>query len=229
MQSVRRPNRLLAALPLKDYQRVVERCQPVQLTFADVLCESGDRIEYVYFVGRGLVSLLTPVDSRLHIEVGIVGREGMAGIPLMLGATFSPVRMLVQGAGTALRMPAASFRSEIKRSPALQRQLNRYLCTLMVQVAQTAACNSLHLVGPRLARWLLMTQDRVESNEFYLTQEFLVPMLGVQRAGINKAAHSLQRQKLIRYSRGNITIINRRGLERASCSCYQAVIDRTAA
>ena len=216
-------NDLLAALPRSDRQHLLARSTQVELTYADVLYESGERIRHVHFPNRGLISLLTPMHRRPSVEVCMVGREGMAGIPLFLGVDVSPMRALVQGSGSAMRITAAAFRDEAERSPSLRRQLNRYLYTFFVQVAQTAACNSNHQLGPRLARWLLMTHDRVQSDEFYLTQEFLSQMLGVQRAGVTKAAGLLQKKKLIRYRRGRITILNRRGLERASCECHSVV------
>ena len=216
-------NHLLAALPNKDRQRLLKHCRRVKLTFAEVLCEPGARMQHVYFPNGGLISLLTPVQGHANVEVGMVGREGIAGIPLFLGATTSPVRWLVQGAGDAMRMQAGAFKNLTARSATLRRALNRYLHTFIVQVAQTAACNSRHELGPRLARWLLMTHDRMQSDRFALTQEFLAHMLNVQRAGVTKAAGLLQRKKLIHYRRGHITILDRHGLERASCGCYRAV------
>jgi CRP-like cAMP-binding protein len=218
-------NGVLRALSRQESQRLLANCKQVSLTYGDILCEPGEQIRHVYFPDNGLISLLTPVSGHASVEVGLVGSEGMAGISLLLGIDVSPVRALVQGSGTAMRMNVASFRNEIKRSPALQHSLNHYLHALMVQVAQTAACNRYHLLGARLARWLLMTHDRVGSNKFYLTQEFLAHMLGVRRAGVTRAAGVLQKKKLIRYSRGTITILDRKGLERASCGCYRAVTD----
>jgi CRP-like cAMP-binding protein len=191
--------------------------------YGDVLCESGKPIRHVYFPNSGVISLLTPLDGHESVEVGLVGREGMAGMGLFLGSGVSPVQMLVQGSGSATRMKATSFRNEIKRSPALQLGLSHYLYAFMAQVAQTAACNRHHQLGQRLARWLLMTQDRLQSNEFRLTQEFLAHMLGVRRVGVTRAAGLLQEKKLISYRRGNIAILDRKGLERASCRCYRDV------
>lgn len=216
-------NRLIAALPRGDRQRLLAKCKRVDLTYAEVLCEPGQRIEHVYFPTGGLISLLTPVDRGSGVEVGMVGREGVAGIPLFLGVNTSSVRALVQGSGSAMRMTAASFRSQTARSPGLRRQLNRYLYGFIVQVSQTAACNSRHRLGPRLARWLLMTHDRTQSDRFFLTHAFLAQMLSVQRAGVTKAARLLQKKKLISYKRGHITVLDRRGLERASCACYRVV------
>lgn len=216
-------NRLLAALPGRNYRRLLSALEPVELKFGDVLYESGQKITHVYFPGNSLVSLLTVVDRRMALEVGMVGREGMVGLPLALGADVSPVRALVQGAGTALRMSAARFSREIRRGPRLQREVHRYANALMAQVSQTAACNRFHVVVARLARWLLMTRDRVGSSEFRLTHEFLAHMLGVRRVGVTTAASTLQARKLIDYSRGHIRILDHRGLEAAACECYARI------
>lgn len=214
-------NNVLQALSSKGSRRLLAKSKQVHLTYGDVLGEPGKLLPYIYFINSGLISLLTSVGGRdTTVEVGLVGKEGVAGLPLLLGVGISPVRMLVQGSGTATRMKATAFRDELKRSPELQRGLNQYLYTFMAQVAQTAACNSHHLLVKRLARWLLMTHDRVQANDFRLTQEFLAHMLGVRRVGVTGAARVLQGKKLIGYNRGNITILDRKGLERASCSCY---------
>jgi len=216
-------NSLLAALPRKDYQRLLAGLELVTLTFGKVLYEPGDSIRHVYFPNNSLVSLLTLADGHLALEVGMVGPEGMVGTPMSLGINVSPVRALVQGSGTAMRMTAVRFRKALRQSPPLQQALYRYVHVLMVQVTQTAACNRFHVVEARLARWLLMTRDRVRADRFRLTQEFLAHMLGVRRVGVTKAAGALQRRKLIRYSRGNITILDEKGLEAASCRCYETV------
>jgi CRP-like cAMP-binding protein len=218
-------NSLLAALPRKAYLRLLPDLMPVDLVFGDVLHEPGEPIREVYFPTRSLVSLLTLVEGHLALEVGMVGREGMIGIPLALGAGVSPVRALVQGAGPALKMSAARFRNELKASAPLQRELNRYVNVMMAQISQTAGCNRFHVVEARLARWLLMTRDRMRSAQFRMTHEFLSHMLGVRRVGVTEAACALERQKLIEYSRGNITILDQLGLEAACCSCYQVVRD----
>jgi CRP-like cAMP-binding protein len=220
---VRITNSVLRSLSSKECQCVLTDGEQLKLTYGDILCEPGKPIQHVYFPNSGIISLLTPLDGHESVEVGLVGSEGMAGIGLFLGISVSPVQMLVQGSGTATRMTAISFRQGVKRCPALQLALSHYLYTFMVQVAQTAACNRHHELGRRLARWLLMTHDRVQSNEFYLTQEFLAHMLGVRRVGVTRAAGLLQERMLISYRRGNITILNRKGLERASCRCYQDV------
>ena len=218
-------NRLLAALPRKDYQGLLSGLVPVDLVFGDVLYEPGMPIRDVYFPSQSLVSLLTVVEGHLALEVGMVGREGMVGVPLALGIDASPVRALVQGDGPALRMNAARFRGELRGSPPLQRALHRYVYTLMAQISQTAGCNRFHVVQSRLARWLLMTRDRVRSGEFRMTHQFLSLMLGVRRVGVTEAASALQRRKLIEYTRGNIRILDDRGLEQAACACYEGIKD----
>ncbi len=218
-------NNLLAALPRKEGARLIEQLEPVVLTYGEVLYEPGTQIKHVYFPNDSLVSLLTLVDRHQALEVGLVGREGMVGIPLALEIDISPVRALVQGTGTAMCMKTAPFLKELRQSQALQRELHRYTYTLMAQVTQTAACNRFHVIEARLARWLLMTHDRMQSNPFQLTQEFLSHMLGVRRVGVTKAARTLQQNKLIKYSRGAITILDREGLEGACCSCYEVIKD----
>jgi CRP-like cAMP-binding protein len=215
-------NRLLEALPSSDLRRLLAECETVELAFADVLYTSGERLSNVYFPTSSFVSLIMPIDDSSSLEVGLVGNEGMFGIPLALGVDVSPVRAVVQGAGSALRMGAASFRHELVRSPALQREIDRYVFVHVSQLAQTAGCTRFHVVEARLARWLLMTQDRAHANTFHVTQEFLAFMLGVRRVGVTKAASSLQQRNLIRYSRGDITVLDRRGLKAASCGCYKA-------
>jgi len=216
-------NRILDALPDRDLRRLGRHLEPVVLAFGQVLYEPGGTIRQVYFPLDCLVSLLTSVDRKRTLEVGMVGREGMAGMPFILGVGVSGVRALVQGAGSALRMAAGPFRREFDRTPELQQALYRYTYAMMAQVSQTAACNRFHDSGQRLARWLLMTRDRVGTDEFPLTQEFLARMLGLRRVGVTEAASSLKRRRLIDYSRGQLRVLDVRGLERASCCCYQLV------
>lgn len=214
-------NRLLERLPSSDSRRMLSACEEVELAFAEVLYTPGERLSSVYFPTRGFISLIMSVDDS-SLEVGLVGNEGMFGSPLVLGVDTSPVRAVVQGAGTALRIEAAVFCRELERSPALQRKIDRYVFIQLSQLAQRAGCTRYHVVEARLACWLLMTQDRARADTFHVTQEFLAFMLGVRRVGVTKAASSLQKRNLIQYSRGDITVLDRRGLKGASCGCYKA-------
>jgi CRP-like cAMP-binding protein len=216
-------NTILASLPHKELGRFQAALEPVSLKFGQVLYEPGKAIQHVYFPINCLISLLTAVDKRRSLEVGMVGNEGMAGMPFILGMGVSGVRAIVQGGGDALRMAAGPFHIEFERNHALQEALYRYMYALMTQISQTAACNRFHEAEPRLARWLLMTRDRVMSDEFPLTHEFLAHMLGMRREGVTEAASVFKRRKLIKYRRGKIQILDLKGLKAASCSCYQIV------
>ncbi len=213
-------NELIERLARKDRSRLLALAEPVQLVLSSVLYEPGKITRHVYFPTDGFISLVAPFDGKPALEVGMVGREGMLGAHLALGVATVPLHALVQGPGAAWRIGATAFRGELARSPALQRLLNRYLYVLMAQLAASAACLRFHLIGPRLARWLLMSQDRAHTERFHVTQEFLAYMLGVRRVGITAAAGALQRSGLIEYHRGEMTVLDRRGLEAMACACY---------
>lgn len=213
-------NQLFARLPKATRTRLDAIGQLVDLPLSEVLAEAGAATRHVHFPIDGFVSLLAQVDSEHVIEVGMVGREGMLGIQLALGVAIEPLKSLVQGEGRALRIDATAFRRELEASPALRATLDRYVYVLLSQHARAAACLRFHMIEERLARWLLMSQDRAFSDVFQLTQEFLAYMLGVRRVGVTVAAGRLQRRHLISYERGEMTIVDRPGLEAAACSCY---------
>lgn len=213
-------NSLIELLPAKDRASLLAICEPIELVLSEVLCEPGKPTRHVYFPTRGFISLVAMVAASPGVEVGMVGREGMLGAQLVLGVVTAPLHALVQGSGTAWRVATVPFKRELARSAALRRVLNRYLYVLMAQQATSAACLRFHLIGQRLARWLLMSQDRAQSESFHITHEFLAYMLGMRRVGITAAASALQRDGLIQYHRGEITVMDRSGLEAAACSCY---------
>ena len=215
-------NRLLDQLPGKDRARVMSQCDRVELALHETLAEPGGKIRNVYFPLASFISLLTPMGGKDVLEVALAGNEGMFGAPVALGVDVSPMHALVQGGGSAWQMGTAAFRRELARTPALRECVDRYIYVLMTQLTHTAGCNRFHVVEQRVARWLLMTADRAHSASFRITHEFLARMLGVRRVGVTKAASALQDRKLIRYARGNVTILDRRGLERASCTCYRS-------
>lgn len=217
-------NRILAALPRREYERLLPNLEFISLPLGVSLYKSGDFIEYVYFPNDGVVSLITHMKTGTAIEVGLIGIDGMVGIPVLLGDNIAFEEAIVQIAGSAMRMRSDVFREGLKsvHNPLLT-QLLLYTRTLMKQVTQTAACNRLHTVEERLARWLLMCHDRVESDQLLLTQEFIANMLGTRRASVGSAAMALQAEGLIKYSRGHISILRREELEDFSCECYWAV------
>jgi CRP-like cAMP-binding protein len=215
-------NHLIDLLPRAGRRSLLAICELVDLVLSDRLCASDETTRYAYFPVNAIISLVTPIDGKPVLEVGMVGREGMVGVELALGVLKSPLLAVVQGPGSAWRVPSVAFRRELARSPALQLCLNRYLYVLMVQLCSSAACLRFHLIGPRLARWLLMMQDRAHSDHFHVTHEFLAYMLGMRRVGITAAAGLLQRDGLIEYRRGELIVLSRRGLEAAACGCYAA-------
>ena len=218
-------NRLLADLPSADHAAVLRCCVPVDLDFGTVLCEPEQIFRDVYFPLRALISLVATVAPRAPLEMGMIGNEGMLGVTLLLGVNVAPLKAVVQGPGSALRMSAAHLRRELGARAGLRATLGRYLYVLMAQLTQSAACTRFHEVDERLARWLLMTHDRSHADHFHLTHQFLADMLGVQRSAVTIAAGALQHKKVIRYARGEITVLSRPGLEAASCACYRAQAD----
>lgn len=217
-------NSLIAGLPRAMRAQVLANCEPVQLEFGTPLGGPEVRIRHVYFPVDSFISLIAPADGESSLEMGLVGSEGVHGVSLALGVDASPLNALVQGSGPALRMSAAAFRREHARNLPFQQHLNRYLYVLMTQLAQSATCARFHVVEARLARWLLMTQDRAHSNCFHITHMFLAWMLGVRRASVTAAASALQSKRVLTYKRGDVMVLNRRGLERCACPCYR--IDR---
>jgi CRP-like cAMP-binding protein len=213
-------NQLIARLPMAAQERLAALGQIVDLPLSHVLAQAGSQTRHVHFPLDGFVSLLAQVDSQHVIEVGMVGREGMLGVQLALGVQSEPLKSLVQGEGRALRIDAEAFRRELATNAALRATLDRYIYVLLAQRGRAAACLRFHLIEERLARWLLMSQDRALSDVFQLTQEFLAYMLGVRRVGVTVAASELQRRHLIAYERGEMTVVDRAGLELAACSCY---------
>jgi len=211
---------LIELLPSSSRSRLLALCEPVALAVGQVLGQVGTPTRYVYFPTVGFVSLVSSIKGRPTLEVGMVGREGMLGTQLVLGVENAPLHAVVQGAGAAWRIGASEFSRELARGSALRRGLNRYVYVTMTQLASAAVCLRFHQIGQRLARWLLMTQDRAHSDSFHITHEFLAYMLGVRRVGITTAAYALQRDGLIKYHRGEIQVLNRRGLKASACSCY---------
>ncbi|HYE65419.1 MAG TPA: Crp/Fnr family transcriptional regulator [Pyrinomonadaceae bacterium] len=228
MSNVPRPpsqNRILAALTLEEYERLAPHLESTSLSLRQVLFRPDDEIRHVYFPATSIVSLLTDLEDGSGMEVGLVGREGMVGISAILGGTETKVAT-VQGEGEALRLSAGKLREEFQTGGTLQKALLRYTHALMTQISQSVVCNARHKVEGRLARWLLMYRDRLDSDEFELTHEFMANMLGVRRAGVSEIANRLQVRGLIQYQRGRIRILDRNGLEELVCECYPAVKEK---
>jgi CRP-like cAMP-binding protein len=218
-------NRLLAGLPKKDYLQLLPNLEQFPLNFGSILQEPAEIIRYVYFPASGIVSLLATTGSKASLEVGMIGKEGMLGVPAFMGVTTTRERAVVQGSGVAWRMRATELRTECSNGSKLTQLLHRYTNSLLTQLRQSAVCNRFHPIEARLARWLLMTRDRMGTNEFQMTQEYLSHMLGVRREGVNKAAGVLQRRKLVSYSRGTLTILKGTALEAVACECYRIIKD----
>jgi len=218
-------NHLVDNLPLSEQSRFFAHSKEVELRFGEVLCDAGQQYAAAYFPITGMISLVASIDDEAALELGMIGNEGMLGATLLLGIDESPLRAVVQGQGTALRLPAAALQDILVDCPVLSVRLNRYLFVLMSQLNSTTGCTHFHQVSERLVRWLLMTHDRSPANSLHLTQQFLADMLGVQRSAISIAASALQEKQLISYSRGEIKVLDREGLERAACSCYPAIVE----
>ena len=216
-------NRILLALPEAVFQRFRPHLEPVNLQRGRVIYRADERIEKLYFVNRGLVSLVKTMKDGRTIEVGAVGIEGLMGLDSLYGLDIAPLECIVQLSGTAFCVKAPPLRAEMARSRGLQTLLQRYYHVVASQFAQTAACNRLHGLEERCCRWLLIAHDSARSNTFQLTHEFLAMMLGVQRAGVSIAAQSLQQSGLIRYARGQMSVTDRHGLEAAACECYGTI------
>jgi CRP-like cAMP-binding protein len=217
-------NDLLEILPRRERSRFLARCETVGLVMSEVLCEPGSVARHVYFPIDGFISLITSIDGKPVLEVGMVGSEGMLGAQIATGVRTQPLHALVQGTGESWRVSVGDFREELSASAPLQKLVDRYLYVIMAQLATAAGCLRFHTITRRLARWLLMTQDRAHSDSFHVTHEFLSYMLGVRREGVTTSAGELHAAGLIRYSRGEVVVLDRSGLERASCSCYE--VDR---
>jgi CRP-like cAMP-binding protein len=218
-------NHILNALSAEEYGRLAPHLETVSLRLGQVLCRPDEQLRHVYLPVTVIVSLLTDLEDGYGMEVGLVGREGVVGISVILGGDETKVAT-VQAPGQALVLDAEKFREEFRRSPLLQDITLRYTHALMTQISQSVVCNVRHTIEDRLARWLLMYRDRLDGDEFPMTQEFMAAMLGVRRAGVSEAAARLQKEGLIRYFHGRMTILDRRGLESVACECYEAVKER---
>ena len=216
-------NYLLAALPVEVFQRLQPNLEAVSLALGEVIYEAHDTLAHVYFPTTAIVSLLYTMENGRSAEMGIVGCDGLVGIAVFMGGDTTPNRAVVQSAGDALRLPLNAFRDELRRTGELHRLLLLYTQALLTQMSQAAVCNRLHSLDQRLCRWLLLSHDRLGSDNLVMTQELMANVLGVRREAVSVAAHQLQKTGLIRYKRGHITIVDRVGLESTVCECYQVV------
>ena len=218
-------NRLLARLPRDEYERILPHLERVSFSLGEVVYESGGQMAHVYFPTNAIISLLYVMENGSSAEMGVTGNDGLVGIALFMGGDSMPNRAVVQSAGGAVRMRAKVLQDEFKRGGAFQRLLLRYTQALITQMSQTAVCNRLHAIEQQLCRWLLLSRDRLDSDELVMTQELIANMLGVRREGVTAAAGRLQEQGLISYVRGRIRILDRPGLEAVVCECYRVVRD----
>ena len=218
-------NFLLAALPDDEFARVKSKLESVSFKLGEVLYESGDKMDYVYFPTTAIVSLLYVMENGATAEIGIVGNDGLIGVSLFMGGDTTTSRAIIQSAGAAFRMKANDLKAEFALGGAFQMMLLRYTQALMTQISQTAVCNRLHAVEQQLCRWLLLSHDRLDSDKLVMTHDLISNMLGVRREGITLAAQKLAKRKLIKNMRGTITVIDRQGLEEAVCECYEVVND----
>jgi CRP-like cAMP-binding protein len=216
-------NRLLAVLPKQESKRILPHLEPVPLPLAKALYESGDQLRYVYFPTTAIVSLLYELENGSSAEIAVVGREGIVGIALFMGGDTMPNRAVVQSAGHAYRLPGQMLKEEFSRAGSLQHLLLRYTLAMLTQMAQTAVCNRHHSVDQQLCRWLLLSLDRLPTNELIMTQELIANMLGVRREGVTEAVGKLQKAGLIEHERGRIVALDRPGLEARVCECYDVV------
>ena len=215
-------NHLIDSLPKTVQKRFLARCEPFELVLSTELSARGALLTHAYFPITGFISLVIDIDSHPPLEVGMVGREAMLGSELVLGLANTPWRAVVQGAGSCWRIEADALRKAMDEMPALQSVVQRSLLVRLHQQALASACERFHPIGQRLARWLLMSQDRAHADHFHVTQEFISLMLGVRRVGVTKAASDFQKDGLIQYTRGELQVLDRAGLEREACSCYEA-------
>ena len=218
-------NHLIAALPIDEFTRLKSNLEPVTLSLGEVIYESGEQLEHIYFPTTAIISLLYIMENGSTAEIGMAGNDGLVGIALYMGGSTTPSRAVVQSAGNAFRMASKALNDEFSLGGVFQKVLLRYTQSLMTQISQTAVCNRLHSVEQQLCRWLLINHDLLQSNKLIMTHDLIANMLGVRREGVSIAAGHLQKQGLIKYVRGTITMLDRPALERAACECYGVVKD----
>ena len=221
----RSKNHLLSDLPSDEFKRIFSHLEEASLELGQVLYESGDRLEYIYFPTTAIISLLYIMENGATAEIGVVGNEGFLGVPLVLGGETTPNRAVIQSAGEALRMKSKALKAEFERGAVFHNLLLRYTQALLTQISQTAVCNRLHSLEQQLCRWLLLSHDRLDSDKLVMTHDLISNMLGVRREGVTVAAQKLASQGLIRNDRGTITVLDRPGIESRVCECYKVVND----